>query len=119
MGLQGFVRFLSRGARLLSAATVLVLVAAVWTNTSTAAEPTPASKQEKSADEVARELANPNASLAKLTFKNQFRWYTGDLPHADDQFNYTLLFQPEWLISLNITPVVPNVIEGWIKGRRE
>jgi len=48
----------------------------------------------KSADDVARELANPNNSLASLTFKNQFRWYAGDLPGAGDQENYTLLFQP-------------------------
>jgi len=48
----------------------------------------------KSADEIAKELANPNNSLASLTFKNQYRWYTGDLPDADDQSNYTLLFQP-------------------------
>lgn len=48
----------------------------------------------KSADDVARELANPNNSLASLTFKNQYRWYTGDLPDADDQGNYLLLFQP-------------------------
>jgi hypothetical protein len=48
----------------------------------------------KSADEIAKELANPASSLAFLTFKNQFRWYTGDLPDADDQDNYTLLFQP-------------------------
>lgn len=49
---------------------------------------------EKSADEIARELANPNNSLASLTFKNQYRWYEGDLPNADKQGNYTLLFQP-------------------------
>ncbi len=48
----------------------------------------------KSADEIAKELANPNNSLASLAFKNQYRWYTGDLPGADDQDNYTLLFQP-------------------------
>ena len=48
----------------------------------------------ESADEIARELANPNNSLASLTFKNQYRWYTGDLPGADDQGNYMLLFQP-------------------------
>jgi len=36
----------------------------------------------KSADEIAKELANPNTSLASLTFKNQFRWYTGDLPNG-------------------------------------
>jgi len=29
----------------------------------------------KSADEIAKELANPNTSLARLTFKNQVRWY--------------------------------------------
>lgn len=44
--------------------------------------------------EVAKELANPTSSLANLTFKNQYRWYKGDLPGADDQDNYTLLFQP-------------------------
>lgn len=50
--------------------------------------------EDDSADKVARELANPNNSLASLTFKNQYRTYTGDLPGADDQSNYTLLFQP-------------------------
>ncbi len=55
----------------------------------------------KSADEIARELANPNNSLASLTFKNQFRWYTGDLPGADDQSNYTLLFQPVFPFSMD------------------
>jgi hypothetical protein len=29
-----------------------------------------------------------------LTFTNQFRWFEGDLPDADKQSNYTLLFQP-------------------------
>ena len=52
------------------------------------------------ADAVARELANPNSSLATLTFKNQYRWYTGDLPNADDQNNYTMLFQPVFPLSL-------------------
>jgi len=93
-GIEDIARSFARGARLLSAATILLLVAAFWTHPLLAAEPTVASPPEKSADEVARELANPNNSLASLTFKNQFRWYTGDLPHADDQFNYTLLFQP-------------------------
>ena len=54
----------------------------------------------KSADEVARELANPNNSLASLTFKNQYRWYTGDLPGADDQGNYTMVFQPVFPFTL-------------------
>jgi len=59
--------------------------------------------QEKSADEIARELANPNNSLASLTFKNQYRFYTGDLPGADDQGNYTLLFQPTFPFSMKPT----------------
>ncbi len=49
---------------------------------------------EKSAEEVARDLANPNTPLASLTFKLQFRTYEGDLPNADDQNGTTLLFQP-------------------------
>lgn len=59
--------------------------------------------EEKSADDVARELANPNNSLASLTFKNQFRSYTGDLPGADDRSNYTLLFQPVFPFTLKPT----------------
>lgn len=59
--------------------------------------------QDKSTDQIARELANPNNSLASLTFKNQYRWYTGDLPSADDQDNYTLLFQPVFPFSMDLT----------------
>ncbi|MBK5097196.1 MAG: hypothetical protein JJE01_05375 [Gemmatimonadetes bacterium] len=50
--------------------------------------------ESQAADDVARELANPNTALASLTFKNQFRWFEGDLPGADEQSAYTLLFQP-------------------------
>jgi hypothetical protein len=47
-----------------------------------------------SAAELAAELSNPNTAVATLNFKNQFRWFEGDLPDADDQSSYTLLFQP-------------------------
>jgi len=47
-----------------------------------------------SAADINRELSNPNTSLASLTFRNQYRWYDGDLPDADNQENYTLVFQP-------------------------
>jgi len=57
----------------------------------------------KTTDEVARELANPNNSLASLTFKNQFRWYTGSFPDANNQDNYTLLFQPVFPFPLKPT----------------
>jgi hypothetical protein len=59
--------------------------------------------EDKSADELAKELNNPNNDIAKLTFKSQYRWYTGDLPDADDQDNFTLLFQPVFPFSLGQT----------------
>jgi len=46
------------------------------------------------AEDVAKELANPNTTLASLVFKNQFRSYAGDLPGADDQTSAITLFQP-------------------------
>ncbi len=70
-----------------------------------------------SAEEVARELANPNTPLASLTFKNQFRFYDGNLPGADDQWNYTMLFQPSFPFALDNgdqliwRPALPIVIE--------
>lgn len=63
-----------------------------------ALEPHVASSQggaaEPSADEVAKKLANPNAPLASLTMKLQYKTYQGDLPKAEDQDSTTLLFQP-------------------------
>ena len=64
------------------------------------AEDAKAEETTHSADDVARELSNPNSSLATLTMKNQYRWYTGDLPDADDQDNYTMLLQPVFPLSL-------------------
>lgn len=49
-----------------------------------------------SAEEAARELANPNTALATLNFKNQIRFFDGDLPDANGQVGYTLLFQPSF-----------------------
>ena len=51
-------------------------------------------KETKTADEVAKELANPNTALASIVFKNQFTLFTGDLPEADDQNSVITLFQP-------------------------
>lgn len=81
----------------------------------------------KSADEIAKELANPNNDLAKLTFKNQYYWYDGDLPDAGKQDNYTLLFQPVFPFSLGTTesgikktfflrPAVPLLINQPVPG---
>lgn len=81
----------------------------------------------KSADEIAKELANPNNDLAKLTFKNQFRWYKGELPDAEEQSNYTLLFQPVFPFSLGtkpdgtkqtlfIRPAIPILVDQPVPG---
>lgn len=47
-------------------------------------------------DQVARSLANPNTPLATLNVKNQFRTFEGNLPGADDQQSFTVLFQPSF-----------------------
>ena len=78
----------------LSKLTVCLVLSLGSAALSWAADKPASTAAEKSADEVAKELANPNNSLASLTFKNQYRWYTGDLAGADNQDNYTLLFQP-------------------------
>ena len=59
-----------------------------------AAQQTSDEQSAASSEELAKQLANPNGALASLTFRNQFRWYDGDLSGAGDQSNYTLLFQP-------------------------
>lgn len=57
--------------------------------------PTPEGGAAKpSMDEIAKELSNPNTSVASMTFKTQFRTFEGDLPDAEEQSSTTLLFQP-------------------------
>ena len=71
---------------------------------------------------IAAELSNPAGSLAQLTFKNQYRFYEGDLPDADNQSNYSLLFQPAFPFPLGETssggkanffarPAIPFVVD--------
>jgi hypothetical protein len=54
----------------------------------------------KSADEIARELANPNTPKATLNIKNQVRIFEGSLPDAADQWSLTTLAQPSFPFSL-------------------
>lgn len=49
---------------------------------------------EKSLDDIARELSNPNSPLANLTLKQTYTTFSGDLPGADDQSSSVTLFQP-------------------------
>jgi len=48
----------------------------------------------KSADEIAKELSNPAGSLASLNFNLQYQTFNGDLPGADDQDSWSIIFQP-------------------------
>jgi hypothetical protein len=53
-----------------------------------------------SAEEIAKQLANPNTPLATLNLKFQQRWFEGDLPGADSESGSTLIFQPSLPFSL-------------------
>ena len=72
-----------------------------------------AESEQKSADAVAAELANPNASLGFLTFPIDYVQYKGDAPGASDQTAWKLNFQPSLPYPINETtnlffrPLVP------------
>lgn len=49
---------------------------------------------EKTADEIAKELSNPAGATASLTSRLDFVQFDGELPGADDETGFTYLFQP-------------------------
>jgi len=51
-------------------------------------------EKQLSADEAAKELANPNTALASLNFKFQYRTFEGNLAGASNQNSSLVLFQP-------------------------
>lgn len=59
-----------------------------------------------SAEEMAAKLANPNAPLASLTFKLQYRTFEGTLPDAHNQSSTTVLFQPSFPFKLDNGDVI-------------
>jgi len=61
---------------------------------------------QKSAEEIAAELANPNTPMASLNLKLQYRTFDGTLPGASSQSSTTLLFQPSFPFSLDNGDVV-------------
>ena len=77
-----------------------------------------------SADEAAKELANPNTALASLTFKNIYTTYDGDLPGASGEAGFTTLFQPSLPFPLENgdkviwRPAVPIVADQPVFDRR-
>lgn len=73
--------------------------------------PSAASGEGRSPDEIARELANPKDSLASLTFEAQYCWLDGFLPGAAGHDNETRLFQPSF-------PSTPPEAPRGGKGKR-
>lgn len=58
---------------------------------------------ELSANETAKQLANPNTPLASLTLKTQWTHWEGSLPGADGIDSQTFLFQPSFPFRINET----------------
>lgn len=75
-----------------------ILSGILWLVAASLAVPSPclgqAERFQKSADDIARELANPNATLGGLIFNFDQTWYDGELPDARDQRGTKLAFQP-------------------------
>jgi len=61
---------------------------------------------QKTAEEIAAELANPNTPMATLNLKLQYRAFEGTLPGADNQSSSTLFFQPSFPFPLENGDVV-------------
>lgn len=61
---------------------------------------------ELSAEEAAKQLANPNSPLASLTLKSQWRTWDGDLPGAGGHGSGTFLFQPTFPFRVDKTDTV-------------
>jgi hypothetical protein len=70
-----------------------------------------------SADETAKQLANPNTPLASLTLKSQWTHWDGSLPGADGLDSQTFLFQPSFPFPLSetdtlfIRPAFPYLVD--------
>lgn len=73
-------------------------------------------KQEKSSADLAKELANPNATLGQMLFPIDFIGYNGDLNSASDQNATVISFQPSLPIpisegvNLYVRPLIPMYI---------
>ena len=79
-------------------------------------------KPAKSNDELAKELANPNATLVTLAFQFDFVSYTGSAPDASNQFSTILNFQPSLPIpigkgvNLFVRPNIPIILSQPVFG---
>lgn len=73
-------------------------------------------EEPKSAAELAKELANPNATLGTMAFPIDFVMFNGDLPDANKQFSTSINFQPSLPIpiakgvNLFVRPFIPLIL---------
>ncbi len=76
-----------------------------------------APEDEKSVDNIAKELSNPIGSLASLNASFLYQTFKGDLPDADDQDSWQFQFQPVFPFpqangnNLIIRPLVPVYLD--------
>lgn len=79
-------------------------------------------KEPESTEEIAKELANPNTTLASMAFPIDFTFYNGDIPDANKQFSTTIGFQPSLPIPLSssvnlfVRPMIPVILTTPIVG---
>ena len=69
--------------------------------------------KEESSAELAKKLANPNATLGQMLFPVDFIWFDGDLNNASGQSGISISFQPSLPIPLSeglnlyVRPLIP------------
>ena len=74
-------------------------------------------QEEQSADEIAKEMANPNTALTSVKLQNQYFSFDGDLPGADDLDMFKLFLQPTLPFpfdngyTLWVRPGIPYIID--------
>lgn len=90
-----------RATNVATGETVMFRVAGQTVTVASAPAENAGSASEPSAEEIAQKLANPNAPLASLTFRLQYRTFDGDLAEASRQDGTTLAFQPSFPFALD------------------
>lgn len=74
-------------------------------------------QETRTADEIAKEMANPNTALTSLKFQNQYYSFDGDLPGADDLDMFLIFLQPTFPFPLAngntvwVRPGLPIILE--------
>lgn len=95
---------------------VMALVYLITIMTLSNAQGQTGEKSEVSADEIAKELANPNTTLGTMALPIDFTFYNGDLADANKQFATSINFQPSLPIPLSkgvnlfVRPFVPLIL---------